>query len=174
MEIRLTDREIARAEAETYFGPEFKKENAGVAQNKELRTFIGYCGEIAVQKAFGGKPLDESKAHIGDWVSDSLKTYEIKTQNKYQRKYPILSFDLTTDQWDNVFVNNKADGGILCSVECNSIKDFRNNPVVTIEFYINAWDIRFSFPRGSNPSHTIARSVYADEYDKTLTDWENL
>lgn len=175
MKVRLTDRQVTWAKAETYFGPEFKKENAGTAQHKELRTFIGYCGEIAVLEAFGGILIDESTAHRGDWNSPTNKIYEIKTQNKHQRRVPYLSFDLNKDQWQNVFKKNKANGGILCSVDCSSIEDFTNNPVVTIEFWATTEAIATAVPRGkSNPKINMEKSVYSDDDERCRTDFENL
>jgi hypothetical protein len=175
MEIRLDDKQITRAKVETYFGPEFKKENAGTAQHKELRTFIGYCGEQAVLSAFGGSLIDESTAHIGDWKSLINKIYEIKTQNKNQRRVPYMSFDLNKDQWENVFKGAKADGGILCSVDCSSIEDFCNNPIVTIEFWTTREAIATAVPQGkSNPRINMEKSVYSTDDERVRTDYENL
>ena len=175
MEIRLNDRQITWAKAETYFGPTFNKENASTAQAPELRKFIGYCGEQAVLSAFGGGLIDETYSHRGDWNSLSEKIYEIKTQNKSQRRVPYLSFDLNRDQWQNVFKKNKAAGGILCSVDCKSIEDFCKNPIVTIEFWCTRDAIATAVPRGkSNPRINMEKSVYSDDDERCRTDFENL
>lgn len=175
MEIRLTDRQITLAKVETYFGAEFKKENASTPQSPELRKFIGYCGEQAVLAAFGGNFIDETYSHRGDWTSLNDKNYEIKTQNKNNRRYPWLSFDLNKDQWENVFKRSKAAGGILCSVDCKSIEDFCSNPIVTIEFWCTREAIATSVPRGkSNPYINMEKSVYSDDDERCITDFENL
>jgi hypothetical protein len=175
MEIKLTHRQIQWAKADTYFGPEFKKENAATPQDSELRTFLGYCGEIAVLSAFCGSLVDESIEHRGDWVSQTNKLYEIKTQNKRNRKYPLLSFDLNDDQYQSVFKKHNANGGILCSVDCSSIEEFENNPIVTIEFWAEQDAIATAVPRNkSNSRHNITKSVYADDEDRVRTDFNNL
>ena len=172
MEIRLDKQEVnnllLKVKKQDYY-----KENAGVAQDPYFRKVFGEAGEMVVYKTFGGTLIDESKGHMGDWISPSNKRYEIKTQNLYDRNYPVLSFDLNKDQWENVFKGAKADGGILCSVDCSSIEDFINNPVVTIEWWVSRWDIQFSYPRNTKSSFSAVKSVYGDQLDIINTDFSS-
>jgi len=170
MEIRLTEQEVndllLKVEKQDYY-----KENAGVAQDPYFRKVFGEAGEMAVHKTFGGTLIDESKGHMGDWISPANKRYEIKTQNWDKRILNVLSFDLNQDQWNSVFVNNKADGGIMCSINSPSFEDFINNPVVNIEWWVSRWDIQFSYPRSTKSAFTAVKSVYGDDKERINTDF---
>jgi len=60
-------------------------------------------------------------------------------------------------------------------LNCNSIEEFENNPIVTIEFWATREAIATAVPRNkSNSRHNITKSVYADDEDRVRTDFNNL
>jgi len=133
--------------------------------DKKIDMFFGRCGELAVQKAFGGSFIKEGNGEYGgDWLSPKNKIWEIKTQNILNRIYPTLSIDLTWKQLKRYKANN-IKGIILCTAEF-SLDTFIVNPIINIVAYTFIRHFEYSPAKKKyEGQHSIDFSIYENQWN---------
>tara|TARA_R110000823_G_scaffold282971_2_gene401174 strand:+ start:44 stop:589 length:546 start_codon:yes stop_codon:yes gene_type:complete len=142
-----------------------------IEEKKLTERFFGRCGELAVQKTFGGYFIKEGNGEYGgDWYKHTpTKPYDIKTQDTLNRTYPKLSMDLTEHQL-NRYESNNIQGIIFCTAKFD-LEKFFYNPIINIVAWSKLSDFKWS--RAKPGKHSIDYSIYEGQY-QWRTNFENL
>lgn len=178
MEIRLTKQELKDLWGWTKRNPmDFENAPANkrgltleqIKEQKAIERFFGRCGELAIQKAFGGHFIKEGNGEYGgDWYkTNPSKPWDVKTQDTLGRTYPVLSMDLTEWQLKR-YENHKVQGIILCTAEFD-LFTFVKNPIINIVAWSKLHYFRNS-PAKPGP-HSIDYSIYENDW-RFHTDFE--